>query len=502
MTTEAKWQRFMELAGELSDLSRAAAVLGWDQQTYMPPGGGEARAQQRATLQRVIHERLTGAEVGELLADLEAQGAAGDDPFRKAVLRETRRMYDQAVKIPADLAAEFVRVTSVAMNAWARAREEGDFDLFRPHLERIVELTCERADALGYTTDRYDALLDLYEPGATRDEVNRIFEGLRGTLIPLLHELLPKLGEVDDGPFRRELARESQMAFVNEVIAQIGFDYNRGRMDLSAHPFTISFSPNDVRLTTRIDPNDLRMALYSAIHEAGHGMYEQGIPARWERTPVGAVPSLGLHESQSRMWENVIGRSREFWAFFLPKLRQAFPGEFDGVDVDAVYRAVNRVEPSYIRTEADEVTYNLHIMIRYELEQALVDGSLAVADLPGAWDAKMEEYLTVRPRSVREGVLQDVHWSMGSIGYFPTYSLGTILAVQLFEAACKEHPEIPSEIAAGNFEPVRHWMQRNVYDQACLYTPKELLEKVTGTGYDPEPYLAYIKGKYGELYGL
>src|SRR5690606_38697177 len=356
----------MELAGELSDLSRAAAVLGWDQQPDMPPGGGEARAQQRATLQRVIHERLTGAEVGELLADLEAQGAAGDDPFRKAVLRETRRMYDQAVKIPADLAAEFVRVTSVAMNAWARAREEGDFDLFRPHLERIVELTCERADALGYTTDRYDALLDLYEPGATRDEVNRIFDGLRGTLIPLLHELLPKLGEVDDGPFRRELARESQMAFVNEVIAQIGFDYNRGRMDLSAHPFTISFSPNDVRLTTRIDPNDLRMALYSAIHEAGHGMYEQGIPARWERTPVGAVPSLGLHESHSRMWENVIGRSREFWALFLPKLRQAFPGEFDGVDVDAVYRAVNRVEPSYIRTEADEVTYNLHIMIRYE----------------------------------------------------------------------------------------------------------------------------------------
>lgn len=499
---EEKWQQLLTLVGELADLNQASAVLGWDQQTYMPKGGAQARGQQRATLHRIIHERLTSPEVGELLADLEAGGAAGDDPFRQALLREVRRAYDQAVRIPSDLAAELVQVTTVAMGAWVQARETEDFEVFRPHLERIVELTCARADALGYTTHRYDALLDLYEPGATRADVDRIFDALRADLIPLLQNLLPKLSRVDDAVFRRALAGESQMAFLNQVVAQIGFDYNRGRMDLSAHPFTISFSPNDVRLTTRIDSNDLRMALYSAIHEAGHGIYEQGIPERFARTPVGAVPSLGFHESQSRLWENVIGRSREFWTFFLPKMKEAFPGAFDSADVETVYAAVNRVEPSYIRTEADEVTYNLHIMIRYELEQALVDGSLAVADLPEAWNAKMEEYLTIKPRSVSEGVLQDVHWSMGSIGYFPTYSLGTILAVQLFEAACKEHPEIPREMAAGNFATVRLWMQRNVYDQASLYTPKELLEKITGSGYDPAPYLAYMKAKYGELYGL
>lgn len=499
---EEKWQQLMALAGELFDLSQVSAVLSWDQQTYMPPGGAQARAQQRATLQRMMHERLARPEVGELLAELEAEGAAGDDLFRQAVLREARREYDRTVKIPVELATEFVQVTSVAMNAWVKAREEDDFELFRPHLERIVELSRARADALGYTSHRYDALLDLYEPGATRADVDKLFDALRAELIPLLKAIVPKVAQVDDAVFRRRLDDDSQLAFVNQVVTGIGFDYNRGRMDLSAHPFTISFSPNDVRLTTRIDPDDMRMALYSAIHEAGHGIYEQGLPARFERTMVGSVPSLGLHESQSRLWENVIGRSREFWSYFLPQMQRAFPGVFDGATVDQVYRAVNRVEPSYIRTESDEVTYNLHIMIRYELEQALIDGSLAVADLPEAWNDKMEEYLTIRPRSVREGVLQDVHWSIGSIGYFPTYSMGTVLAVQLYDVARKEHPGIADELAAGNFDTVREWMQRNVYDQASLYTPKELLAKVTGTGYDPAPYLAYIKEKYSELYGL
>lgn len=499
---EDKWQRLTSISHEVMDLIRASAVLDWDQQTHMPSGGSATRAEQLATLRRLAHERMTSSEVGDLLSALESDPNALSDPFRAAFLREVRRRYDQFTKVPSSLVAEMVRVTSNAMGGWIEARRKGDFNIFKPHLTRIVELNREQADALGYTEHRYDALLDIYEPGATRSDLTRVFSELRGELVSLLQSIVPKVKRVDDSLFRKNLDAKAQLEFVNHVVKQIGFDYERGRMDLSEHPFTTAFASSDVRLTTRVDENDLRMALYSAIHEAGHGIYEQGIPMQFARTPLDEAPSLGLHESQSRMWENVIARSREFWTYFLPTMNKMFPGSFDDVDVEQVYRAVNRVEPSLIRTEADEVTYNLHIMLRYELEQAMIEGSLAIGDLPDVWNAKMEEYLTIRPPSVVLGVLQDVHWSLGSIGYFPTYTLGTVLSVQLYDAARKDHPGIPQEFASGKFDAVHSWMQKHIYDSGSMYSPKELLQRVTGTGYETGPYLAYIKEKYTELYDL
>lgn len=498
---EGKWRRLQEIDNELADLSSAAAVLGWDQQTYMPPGGAQARAEQRATLMRLVHQRITSPEVGDLLSELEA-GAASLDPERRALLREARRHYDQAVKVPAALVAELERTTATALDAWVQARRERDYALFKPHLARVVALSREKAEALGFSDSPYDALLDLYEPGIKRADIERVFEELRGTLVPLLQAIVPKVSSVDDAVLRRPLPADRQLAFAKEVVARLGFDFSRGRLDLSEHPFTTAFAPGDVRLTTRIDPSDLRVCLYAAIHEAGHGMYEQGIAERFARSVLGHVPSLGLHESQSRLWENVIGRSREFWIYFLPVLQRFFPGAFDGADVDAVYRAVNRVEPSLIRTEADEVTYNLHIMLRFELERALIDGTLSVDDLPDAWDAKMQEYLTVRPPTVLEGVLQDVHWAIGSIGYFPTYTLGTVLSVQLYQAALAEHPEIPKEVAHGEFGTVLRWFREKMHVHGSLYTPRELVRRITGTDLQTGPYLRYIETKYREIYNL
>lgn len=496
-----EWSRLNTILNDVIDLTRANAVLSWDQQTYMPPGGARARAEQQATLGRMAHERFASAEVGDLLAALE-EGAGSGDSDERALLREVRRRYDQAVKVPASLVSEMARVTSAAMAAWSDARRQEQFALFQPHLERIVKLTREKADALGYDESPYDALLDQYEPGVKRSDINALFAELRGELVALIQQIVPRMDKVDDSVLRQDLEEERQMAFAHHVVQTLGFDYERGRMDLSEHPFTTTFSPADVRLTTRIARDDLRSVLYSAIHEAGHGMYEQGIPMRFARTALGVVPSLGFHESQSRLWENVIGRSRPFWQFFLPHLRETFPRAFDTIDVETLYRAVNRVEPTLIRTEADEVTYNLHVMLRYELEQSLITGDLSVADLPGVWDAKMEEYLTVKPPSVRDGVLQDVHWSHGLIGYFPTYTLGTVMSVQLYDAALADHPDIPGEMRQGNFETLRRWMQEKIYDQGSMYPPKELLHKITGTQIQSAPYLAYIKGKYSELYNL
>lgn len=503
MEPSARMEAFLERVRPVIDLQRAAALLDWDQNTYMPPGGAEARAEQLGTLIALAHERLVSDETLQALEALEAEvRGAPNDSLEAALVRVARREVDQMRKLPSSLMASLTRAASLAQNAWVKARAEARFDLFQPHLEQILQLTLEMAEHLGYERDPYDALLDRYEPEMTSADLDRLFDQLKAHLVPLVEAIRPKVDQVSDAVLRQPFSLEGQRMLGDEALKAMGFDLARGRLDTSAHPFTTSFAPGDVRITTRFDERNLAYALYSTIHEGGHALYEQGIPSELERTPLGNVPSLGLHESQSRLWENVVGRSREFWQFFLPVAQRLFPSQLGQATVEELYRAVNRVEPSFIRTEADEVTYNLHIFVRYELERDLVGGRLAVADLPQAWNAKMEAYLGIRPASDAQGVLQDIHWSQGSIGYFPTYTLGTVFAAQLFQQAEEENPGLREALARGDLMLLKEWLNRRMHVHGARYTLQEMARLVTGRELEAGPYLAYLEGKYRELYGL
>ena len=498
-----KFQQFRDLLGELADFSAAAAVLGWDQQTYMPPGGAEARAMQLSTLQKTIHQRFVSDEVGQLLTDLEAELAGADyDSFEASMLRVTRRHYDRWRKVPTDLVARLAKAAALGHTAWEKARAASDFSLFQPYLEEIVDLTIQKAEALGYEDRLYDALLDEFEPEMKTAQVQSLFDEMKAGLVPLVRAIAERQDAVDDAILHQEFDESKQWDFGIEVITRLGFDFQRGRQDTAAHPFTTSFSTGDVRLTTRISRNNLPSALFGSIHEAGHGMYEQGFDRALERTPLRDGASLGVHESQSRMWENIVGRSRGFWAFWLPRLQEYFPTQLGTVSLDEFYRAINRVRPSFIRVEADEVTYNLHIFLRFEVENLLVEGQVRVADLPALWNDKMEEYLGIRPNNDAEGVLQDVHWSGGMIGYFPTYSLGNLLAAQFYNQAVAEEPDIPAQIKRGEFGTLLHWMREKIHKPGAKYTPTELVERVTGGPMRTEPFLTYIREKYSEIYGF
>lgn len=496
-------RRLREILAETTELARALHLLDWDQQTYMPPGGIEARAGTRAALERLVHERFIRDEVGALLEELEKEvGDTSADADLARLVRVTRRAYDHRRKLPSRLVEAVARATTLGVNAWERAREANDFTEFEPHLKEIVALQVEMAQALGYESDPYDALLDLFEPEMKSAAVDRLFADLKAELVPLARAILERDHLVDDSVLRRSYDPEKQWAFTLRVIETLGFDLKRGRQDRSTHPFTIGLAPGDVRLTTRIDENNLASGLYSSIHEAGHGMYEQGLPVQHFNTPLCDAVSLGIHESQSRLWENVIGRSRAFWRHFFPQLKELFPAQLHDADAEAVYRAVNKVTMRAIRVEADEVTYNLHIFLRYELERELIQGSLSVGDLPEAWRVKTKEYLGFEPASDLEGVLQDIHWSSGLFGYFPTYTLGTVLAVQLYEKAVEAHPSIPAEMEKGNFSPLLDWLRRNVHQHGARYTPVELVQKATGAPIAAGPYLAYLRRKYTEIYNL
>lgn len=475
----------------------------WYQNTYMPPGGAEARAEQIATLTALAHERLVSDETLGALEALEEEARnAPPASLAAGVVRVARREIDQLRKVPAKLVSDLARAGSLAQNAWVQARSESRFDLFRPHLERILDLTLQLAEHLGYQEHPYDALLGRYEPTMKGAEVDRLFEELKGRLVPLVEGIRADLGRVSDQVLRQPFPRDGQFELGREALKAMGFDFQRGRIDTSAHPFTISFAPTDVRITTRFDENNLAYALYSTIHEGGHALYEQGIPLELDRTPLGEIASLGLHESQSRLWENVVGRSREFWQFFLPVAQRIFPSQLGQATVEELYRAVNRVEPSFIRTEADEVTYNLHIFVRYELERDLVSGALAVAELPEAWNAKMEAYLGIRPTNDAQGVLQDIHWSQGSIGYFPTYTLGTVFAAQLFQQAEAENPGLREAMARGELIQLKEWLNGRMHVHGARYTLQEMARLVTGRELEAGPYLTYLEGKYRELYAL
>ena len=500
---KTKFEALCTHLGEVADFQNAAAILSWDQDTYMPPGAAEARAQQASTLRRTAHQRFIADEVGELLDALEAWAQEQDyDSFEASLVRITRRNYERQRKVPADLVARRARGAALAQAAWEKARPADDFVAFQPHLEENVELNIELAEALGYEDRRYDALLDRFEPKMKAAQVETLFAEMKEGLQPLVAAISERQDAVDASVLQREYDEDNQWAFVNELVGQLGFDWEHGRQDRSAHPFTTSFTPADVRLTTRIHPDKLQTAIFASIHETGHALYEQGVPLDLARTPLGSGASAAVHESQSRMWENTVGRSRPFWQYWLPRLRESFPAQLAGVSLEAFYRAVNRVQPSLIRVEADEVTYNMHIFLRFEIEQLMLDQKVAIADLPDLWNAKMEEYLGIRPDSDRDGVLQDVHWAGGMMGYFPTYALGNLLAAQFYAQALADLPDLPEHYARGEFAPLLGWLRTKIHVHGRKYTPEELVQRVTGGPISTAPFLAYVRDKYGEIYRL
>lgn len=498
--------KFIELKKRLavvSDLHNVVGLLGWDQQTYMPPKGARARADHLATLERLAHEHFTDDQVGQLLDELSNDVAKLDyDSDEASLIRVAHRDYHKAKRLPADFVETLAHATTIAYEEWHKARAESNFKMFQPHLEKIVELKIQEANYLGYPERVYDALLDQYEPQMTTAQVETIFTPLKQELIAFVAALAQKADAVDDAVLRREYDEQKQWDFGIQVIKQLGFDFQSGRQDKSVHPFTSGFSLGDVRITTRVDKHFLSTMLFGTIHEAGHGLYDMGYRIELERTPLEGGASLGAHESQSRLWENLVGRSRGFWKYWFPRLQQIFPAQLADQTVESFYRAINRVHPSFIRVEADEVTYSLHIMLRFELENLLLERKLKVADVPDAWNAKMQEYLGIVPPDDARGCLQDVHWSIGSIGYFPTYSLGSMFAVQLWECALKDIPTLPAQIENGKFDELLGWLRKNLHAHGRKFTLDELAHRITGEPLQSRSYVKYLKHKFGEIYGI
>ncbi len=497
------YQQLRLRMSEISDLNHVSALIGWDQQTYMPPGGSAARAEQSATLQKFIHETFTAADTGRLLDAAEDEVTGLDpDSDEARLVKVTRRDYEQARRVPAELVAEIARVTGQAVDIWTEARAAAAWQPFSPYLTRIIELERQLAEALGYSDRVYDALLDKFEPDMKTAQVEAVFAAIKPELIALVKAIIAKGDVVSNEVLQRDYDEQKQWDFGLEVVKRYGYDFKRGRQDRSVHPFTTSFSINDVRITTRVDRNFLSPALFGTLHETGHALYEQGMDQALERTPLADGASLGMHESQSRMWENLVGRSLPFWKFFFPLLVQFFPAQLTDQTPESFYRAANKVNPSFIRVEADEVTYGLHIMLRFELENDLLEGRLKAADVPEAWNAKLQESLGIRPPSTKEGALQDIHWSSGLIGYFPTYQLGNLISLQLWDKINADIPDLAEQIERGEFSALLGWLRTNLHRHGRKFTSNELLQRITGSGLNAAPYLKYLKSKYTEVYGL
>lgn len=495
---------------EIHHLNAAASLMSWDQETYMPQGGGQARAEQLATLHGLAHDRLVSPDIERLLEQwinpdtgqvIDSPDDQWDEPSR-AFLREVWRDFSRAKKLPSEFVKRLGRESSLAQQVWTEARKKSDFRLFLPNLRTIVSLKKEEAQYLGYRESPYDALLDIYEPGTTVSSLKPLFSSLKSRLVPLLQQVLNAPTQIDDSFLFRSYDATRQLEFGRLILTAMGYDFNRGRLDLSAHPFTTSFHPTDVRVTTRVYENELPVCLFSCIHEGGHGLYDQGLDPERYGTPLGEPLSLGIHESQSRLWENCVGRSLPFWRCFYPMLQQTFPDQLGAVALEAFYAAINRVKPSFIRVEADELTYNLHIMLRFEIEHDLIEGRIRIEELPELWNDKMQDYLGITPPSDAEGVLQDVHWSFGAIGYFPTYTLGNLYAAQFYHQATQEIGNLDAEIEAGRLTVLTRWLNQKIHRWGRTFTTEHLIQRITGRSLSAEPFLNYVEKKYGELYGL
>jgi carboxypeptidase Taq len=488
---------------EVNDLGSAVAVLRWDQATYMPSGGAEARGRQIATLGRLAHEKFTGVAFGRLLDELERETRDLPDVSDEASLvRVTRREYDRAVKVPAAFVAEMSEHDALSFQAWTEARPANDFARMRPLLEQTLDLSRRLAGFFPGYESIADPLIDFSDYGMKTASVRVLFAELRERLVPLVRSITA-LPPADDSCLHQHAPEADQLAFGLAVIRSYGFDLERGRQDKTHHPFMTKFSLGDVRITTRVREDDITDALFSTLHECGHALYEQGIHREYEGLPLAEGASAGVHESQSRLWENLVGRSRCFWEHFYPQLQAAFPTQLAAVPLETFHRAINKVARSLIRTDADEVTYNLHVMLRFDLELDLLEGRLEVKDLPDAWRARMKADLGLEPPDDRDGALQDVHWYAGLIGgQFQGYTLGNILSAQFFAAANRAHPGIPGEIARGEFGTLHGWLTENVYQHGSKFTADELVERATGSPMSIEPYLDYLWRKYQPLYGL
>jgi len=504
------YAQLMEAMGQVNDLLNTQSILNWDARTMMPEGGHETRGKQLATLSVLTRDLLVSTETRRRLDAAEAEVASfPDGSVEKVMVAQVREAIDYHLAIPADLTRRRAELGSVGHAVWAKARAESDFKQFAPILEQTVALNREMAEAIGYSEHPYDALMYRFEPGETVATLKPLFDRLREGLQPLVKAI----GEKEQPRFdflERHYPVDKQHAFALAMAEKVGYDLHRGRLDTTLHPFEVSFTRNDVRITTRFNPNYMAASLFGALHEAGHGLYEQGVDPAYTRTPfatdlvglyaVGGV-SFGAHESQSRLWENHVGRSREFWQVNFAEAQKFYPEQLADVTAEEFFRAVNRCKPGFIRVEADELTYDFHVMLRTDIEAALIDGSLAVQDLPEAWNAKIKEYLGLDVPNDAQGVLQDVHWSSGQIGTFCNYTIGNVMAGQLFETA-KQDATIASGLATGDYEPLRVFMVENVHQHGRRYMRDELLVKATGRKLDPEPYIAHLTSKYSELYSL
>jgi len=503
MNKDQAYQELIRRFKEFTLLASCGSVLGWDERTYMPRKGSAHRAEQFALIARMAHEMLTAPQIGELLTQVEKSDLVREKTSDEAVnAREIRRSYDRAVKIPKELVEELARVTTRAQQVWQEARQANQFSPFRPWLEKVIKLKRQEAQAIGYKEAPYDALLDEYEPGGTTAEITQTFAALRQDLVPLVAKITSSGRRPKRELLEREYPVDRQQMFGQSAAAALGFDFDAGRLDVTTHPFCSGFGPGDTRITTRYNPRFFNEAFFGILHEAGHGIYDQGLDSEHYGTPLGSAVSLGIHESQSRMWENQVGRSRPFWEHFFPQAKRLFHSALRDVAIDDFIFAINDVQPSFIRVEADEATYNMHILLRFELEQALVSGDLKPADVPGAWNEKFKKSFDLTPPTDALGCLQDIHWSMGGVGYFPTYTLGNLYAAQFMEQARQDLGGLDDDFRRGDFLRLKGWLNGKIHRPGQRYRAADLCNTVTGKPLSHKPLLNYLRNKYEPLYGV
>jgi len=495
------YTEFIQTTEDIYRLSAIAGHLGWDQEVLMPQKGGEARGEMMSWLAKEKHQKLTSETYGHLISILEHDSALSED--EKSNVREMKIAYDKAKALPVEFVAKYAQRRSNALRAWQEARAKSDFSLFLPHLKELVQMTKEKIAFYPPTETPYDALLDEFEFGMKVSDYDPLFSGLKGRIVPLLQSIIEakKHRDTIQLPSGMVFSIESQTRFCTEVSKRMGFDFDAGRMDQSTHPFSSGLWKGDTRFTTRFDESDPFSCLYAVMHETGHALYEQGLPHEYAFCPRGQAVSLGVHESQSRFWENQIGRTASFWKVVLPLLKKEFP-EMPHWDAESLNLLANDVEPGYIRVEADEVTYNLHIMIRYEIEKMIFNENLPLEDIPQVWNSMMKDWFDLDVEDDANGCLQDIHWSMGAFGYFPTYTLGNLYASQLLDAMSKEIGDVTTMIESGNWHPILEWLRDKIHDHGSLYTPAELIEHATGQPPTAKPFIEYLEGKYAALYGL
>jgi carboxypeptidase Taq len=502
--TQARFLELKRQLAEIHDLSKVLSLLSWDQAVMMPAGGAAVRAEQMATIGRIAHEKFISSEIGRLLDELAAfEQTLPYDSDEASLIRVTRVDYEKARRVPSELRAEMTRVASLARDAWAAARAAADFKAFLPHLRQTIDLKRRYIDCFEPVDEPYGILLDEFERGMPVAEVRTIFATVREAIVPLIAEVARNADKVDDSCLHGDFPIDRQRMQCLSILRRFGYSDQGWRFDPTAHPFASNMGLGDIRLTTRYYADHLAPSLFGSMHEWGHGLYEQAIGAALERTPLCRGTSLGIHESQSRLWENLVGRSRAAWRCFFPELQQTFPEALRQVDLETFYRAINKVQPGLIRVEADELTYSLHVILRFELEQEMLAGSTRLEELPEAWNARMKQYLGVDVPDDGNGVLQDVHWSLGYVGYFPTYVIGSIVSVQIWERITQAIPDLEEQIAQGEFGALRDWLREHLHRHGRKFTPRETLKRVVGTEkVDPAPFVAYVRRKFGEIYGV